>query len=493
MKKFNLKGASADSLLLTAVKLVTMLTGILQTKILSVGLSLGDNGTYSQTIIVISIASSILLLGLGDGINYYYNSSEWGDKENRDKWINTIFAIETVAGVFLAACILLFRQSLGLYFSNEQLSGLISIVALKPVIDNLLALFQILFVSCGKAKIIAVRNLLISLLKLAITAVAVFFFDSLTMILIAVVCVDTLQLVFFAYLFGKNTGFPVNPFKGSAAAIKPILSYCLPMGIYALTHTLTREADRLVIGFFSSPEEMAIYTNCSKMLPFDIISVSFATVLIPYIMKFVSSKQYTNVQGLLRNYIKIGYYSSWVFGAGIMMCARQAIIFFYSEEYVVGLPIFLVYVVDSMIKFASMHLVITANGDSKYLMKLSVLSLIGNIILNVALYIAIGDVGPALATMIVTILYTLLVLKKSMNIVSARIRDIFDLKDMLTFVCGVAALAIIFGGLNHWMISQGINQILAMLLSLGTFGIVNLVIWRKRITHALAKINEFKL
>ena len=64
-----MKGASWDSLFLTVVKLVTTLTAIIQTKILSVGLSLTDYGTYSQANVVVSLGTSFLLLGLGDAIN----------------------------------------------------------------------------------------------------------------------------------------------------------------------------------------------------------------------------------------------------------------------------------------------------------------------------------------------------------------------------------------------------------------------------------------
>ena len=73
MKNINMKGATWDSIFLTIVKFITTFTAILQTKILSVGLSLTDYGTYSQANVIVSISASILLLGLGDAINYFFN------------------------------------------------------------------------------------------------------------------------------------------------------------------------------------------------------------------------------------------------------------------------------------------------------------------------------------------------------------------------------------------------------------------------------------
>ena len=141
------------------------------------------------------------------------------------------------------------------------------------------------------------------------------------------------------------------------------MKYGFPMGIFALTNTLTRDIDKLIIGYMSDTETVAIYSNCSKVLPFDIIVVSFATVLIPYIMKYISQNQLENSILLFKNYLKIGYYTVWTFGAAVLVVTKQAICFLYSSEYLVGEPIFILYVVDSMIKFASMHLILTASGN----------------------------------------------------------------------------------------------------------------------------------
>ena len=72
MKKISFKGASWDSFFLTAVKIVTTLSTIVLTKILSTGLSLAQYGTYSSANIVIALGTSVLLLGFGDAINYFY-------------------------------------------------------------------------------------------------------------------------------------------------------------------------------------------------------------------------------------------------------------------------------------------------------------------------------------------------------------------------------------------------------------------------------------
>ena len=410
MKKISMKGAAWDSVFLTVVKFITIFTAILQTKVLSIGLSLTDYGTYSQANIVVSISVSILLLGLGDAINYFFNDSSGKySKEQRIQLVNTIYMIELIAGIVLVCIVLFARDLIAQYFSNEALKIVVVIISIKPMLDNMIYFYQILFVSTGKAKVIAIRNLIVSILKVISIFIAVHIFKSVIAIYISLIFLDILQLIFFAFLFSKKE-FIISPIQCNFRFVKEIMKYGFPMGIFALTNTLTRDIDKLIIGYMSDTETVAIYSNCSKVLPFDIIVVSFATVLIPYIMKYISQNQLENSILLFKNYLKIGYYTVWTFGAAVLVVTKQAICFLYSSEYLVGEPIFILYVVDSMIKFASMHLILTASGKAKLLMKYSAVSLGANTILNIIFFKIFGTVGPAISTLVVTTVYTVSIL-----------------------------------------------------------------------------------
>ena len=493
MKKISMKGAAWDSVFLTVVKFITIFTAILQTKVLSIGLSLTDYGTYSQANIVVSISVSILLLGLGDAINYFFNDSSGKySKEQRIQLVNTIYMIELIAGIVLVCIVLFARDLIAQYFSNEALKIVVVIIYIKPMLDNMIYFYQILFVSTGKAKVIAIRNLIVSILKVISIFIAVHIFKSVIAIYISLIFLDILQLIFFAFLFSKKE-FIISPIQCNFRFVKEIMKYGFPMGIFALTNTLTRDIDKLIIGYMSDTETVAIYSNCSKVLPFDIIVVSFATVLIPYIMKYISQNQLENSILLFKNYLKIGYYTVWTFGAAVLVVTKQAICFLYSSEYLVGEPIFILYVVDSMIKFASMHLILTASGKAKLLMKYSAVSLGANTILNIIFFKIFGTVGPAISTLVVTTVYTVSILNKSTSILKAKWKDIVDIKDVLSFVFGLAMMAAAFYMINKVLLLLKLNQYIAMILVMGGFAIVIVLIYRKRICNILKSINSLKL
>ena len=76
MKKNSLvRGASSDAILLMVVKLVTTVLGLATTRMLSEHLSLYDYGTYSQILLVVSVVSSATILGMMDGIKYFYHAA----------------------------------------------------------------------------------------------------------------------------------------------------------------------------------------------------------------------------------------------------------------------------------------------------------------------------------------------------------------------------------------------------------------------------------
>lgn len=493
MKNINMKGAAWDSVFLTIVKFITIFTAILQTKILSIGLSLTDYGTYSQANIVVSISVSILLLGLGDAINYYFNDSSGKySKEQRIQIVNTIYTIELIAGIGLVCIVLFARDLIAQYFSNEGLKIVVIIISIKPMLDNMIYFYQILFVSTGKAKVIAIRNLVISILKVVSIFIAVHIFNSVIVIYISLILLDILQLIFFAILFSKKN-FAVLPFKCNFSLAKEIMKYGFPMGIFALTNALTRDIDKLIIGYMSNTETVAIYSNCSKVLPFDIIVLSFATVLIPYIMKYISQNQLESSILLFKNYLKIGYYTVWTFGVAVLVVTKQAISFLYSSEYLVGEPIFILYVVDSMIKFASMHLILTASGKAKLLMKYSAISLGANAVLNIVFFKLFGIVGPAIATLVVTTGYTVSILNKSTSILKARWKDIVDIKDVLSFAFGLVMIAATFYVINKVLLLYKLNQYIVMVLVMGGFATAILLVYRRRISRILKAINSLKL
>ena len=492
MKKMDTNGATWDSLFLTFAKALTVLFSFAISKIMSIGLSLTEYGTYSQVNLIVSMGSSLILLGFGDGINYYFNRKNKEGRDLRIKIINTIFFLELVAGIILSLIIIIFREWVASYFSNNLLHSLLVVAAPLPVFANLISFYQIMYVSSGKAKLMSLCNLVLMALKIISVYIAVYVLHDILWIFVVLLVLDLIQILVFNAILARKD-IRITPFKISVKHIRPILAYSLPMGVYALTNMLNRDIDKLVIGRLAGTEALAIYTNCSKILPFDFLATSFATVLIPYIVKFVTEKDKAQTIKLFSSYIKIGYYSVWILGAAVLIAPESIIRLLYAEEYTVGLNIFVIYVIDSMLRFASMHLILTAANKTRKLMSFSLLSLGLNLILNILFYYLFGMIGPAIATLIVSIVYTLLVLSETIRTINIQWKDVFNIKEVSCLLISLGILGIGARGLNSVFILEGMNRYLSMILSMFLFGCVCLALHFKKIFAVLKEINSFRL
>ena len=174
------------------------------------------------------------------------------------------------------------------------------------------------------------------------------------------------------------------------------------MAVYVLTNELARDIDKYVISFFSDTSTLAIYTNAAKLLPFDLITQSFITVLVPIVTRQIASKDYDKAQTTFRAYLRLGYVVTWIVAFGVVVNAKEAMLFLYDPKYLPGLSVFIVYLFVDMIKFANTSLILTAKGKSKTLMICSLSALGANFILNIILFKLLGILGPAIATLIIT-------------------------------------------------------------------------------------------
>lgn len=493
----SIKGPAFDSFLLAIIQIVTYATNIITTKVLSVELSLNAYGTYSTVNTVITIAASLTLFGLGDSMNYFYNRrTSDQDKVDREEYVNTIFLIQLIVGVIVGGILIVFSDEIAVYYNNPLVKSLIIIVCLKPWISNATHLYQVLFVSSGRAKLIAVRNLFVSMLKIGLIVLSIKIFNSLAAIFICLVFLDAVQLILFKVIFG-SVRFKISVFSFNKKLIIPVIKYTIPMGVYFVTNTLMREIDKLVVGRFGTTEELAVYANCAKTLPLNILVTAFATVLVPYIMKSVSSKQYKLTIRIMRKYLSIGYLSVWMFSGALLLCAPEAIHFFYSSDYIVGLPIFIIYILDGMVQFASVHLVIAASGNAKFLMKLSIILLIVNAVISTVMYKIFGllgfsTIGPAIATLLISIVYIGVLFRVSAKIMGVKVIDFLPIKKMAYYLL----LLIVIGGATYFvrMVLEKMNVHWGLILFLvcGLYCLTILTLKLKEYKELFYNLNQLK-
>ena len=480
-------GVSFDAILLACIKLITTALGLAITRLLSEYLSVYDYGTYSQVLLVTSTVASLTILGMMDGMNYFYCGESEVDK--REAYVSTIFALQCTVGTVAGGLVLLLSAPLCAYFDNPGVGPLLIFAAVLPLLQNLLGVLQILIVSTGKAKMLAIRNLIISIFRLIAVFIVVLAIRNIVVILISSVVLDIGQIAFFWLILRKNNCY-IRLSKADIHLVGRILRYCAPMAIFTMINSLNRDMDKYLISMVTDTETLALYTNASKQLPFDIIMASFCTVLIPYITKYISENRKEKAADLYKLFLEIAYISTGILCGAALSVAPQLMKLLYSNKYGDGLAIFCIYIFIDLFRFTNITLVLSAAGRTRRLMVLGTGSLLLNAVLNMIFYRAMGIRGPAIATLIVTLATGILILHFSAQVLGMHLLYLFNLKYLLIFTVESSALTIAMTLLQNLLAQLDVHYFAIIVFVAGLYGVVMLMVNGKRLISALKRVNS---
>lgn len=488
MKQNKLRwGTSGDAILLMSIKLVTTVLGLVVTRLLSQYLSVYDYGTYSQIMLMVSTVNTLTILGMIDGVNYFYCSER--DENRRESYISTIFALQCIVNVIAGSALMLLSRQICDHFNNPDVAGLLIFSATLPLLINLLSMLQVLLVSVGKAKMLAIRNLIVSLARLAVVILVVTVVQDVAVVLLTTLVLDVAQLAFFGVILKKNN-CPIRLKKVDFRLFGTIFRYCAPMGVFTAISALNRDCDKYLIGLMTDTETLAVYSNASKVLPFDIVMSSFCTVLVPAITRSVSGGEKGKAASLYRVFLEIAYISTTILCCAALAASPQLMQLLYSEKYAGGLVIFCVYILVDLLRFTNITMVLTAAGKTGALMFISIGALAANAGLNVVFYKLMGLPGPAVATLLTTLGTGLLILGLGAKELGTHIASLFDGKFLLGFAAENLVLTVLLYRVQAWLADLGIHYFVILVLICGIYGGVMLLLHGKRLLAALKNVNK---
>lgn len=460
------KNAAGDAALLAVVRAMTMCLSLITTRVLSTNLSTFAYGTYSQVLLIASTTASLTTFGLIDAINFYYCGTK--DLEKRESYVATILTLQCCTGTLVGMVIVLLGGPICKYFGNPELRRYLVFAAVLPLLQNGISLLQVLFVSVGKARQLAIRNLLISLAQLACAVTAGMYLKRIRLILTVSVVLNVGQILFFLWSL-KRSGCCIRITACDLKLTRSILQYSIPMAVFTLVNALNRDTDKYLISAMSDTETLAVYSNAAKVLPFDILLISFMTVLLPHITRQIAEGRYGDAVKTYRAYLEISYISTALLAFSVLAAAPQAMELLYSEKYLSGLPVFCIYIVGDIFHFASITLILTASGRTKLLMRLGSLGLGANFVLNILFYRLLGMAGPALATLLVSLGLGASILHYSAKELQASIRELFDCKFLFRFAAECIGALLLFSYIQRWLRSVGMHYFWVLMLVAGGY------------------------
>lgn len=484
-------GLVSDTIVLTFVKIVTLFVSIVQTMMLSRYLSKIEYGTYSEGLLIISFFAPFFSLGLNDSVNYFCNKES---DNNRIRYLDTIFVLSIIAGGIGGILLFLFKDFLSAYYKNTQIIGIVIFVAFRPLLQNLISLYQPVYVSIGKTKVIAIRNFLISLVQALIIWGFIFASIRNLMVLFAALFVmDVVQILFFDHYLRKLR-ILINPLRADKTLIKEILRFAIPMLLSASIGTISINIDKLMISNLLTIEDYALYANVSKQLPFSFFVASLTAVVSPIVVKLLTTNQFEKFKSVWSNYLELGYMTTWPICFIAILFSPEIISVLYSTKYLTndGVIIFRLYTIAAMLGFTYFGLIPTSLGNTKIVLKYSMLNMVLNIVLNISLFHFWGILGPAIATIISMIIPSFLYFYNSLKLTNTKFIDVISIKKIILLVLEMLLAGIISTlVVGDFVISK--NPVIKLIIGFWAYMFVLMPLQYKNIKMLIVELNRNNL
>lgn len=392
-----------DALRLTISKVLTLCITMVTTMLLARFRTLEEYGTYSQMLLVINLLASIFMLGLPNSINFFLARAENQDEQR--KFLSVYYTASTALSILLGVALVCAVPLIEGYFQNPAIRSFAYFLAIYPWANVISSSIANVLVVYQKIRFLIVFNLIQSITLLGAVVVVQALGLGFREYMICNVAVYSL-LALSVYCISSNLcgGMRVSV---DWTWIKRILKFSIPLGLASLVGTLDLEIDKLLIGRLMSTSELAVYTNAAKELPVTIVASSITAVLMPRLAKMLKDGRNRDAITLWGTATELSIIVMGLIVAGVVTYAKDVMELLYSAKYLSGVPVFRVYTLTLLLRVTYFGMVLNALGKTRQIMYCSVGALILNAVLNPLLYLCMGIIGPAIATMLSILIITL--------------------------------------------------------------------------------------
>lgn len=476
-----------DSVKLSGSRVMTTMINTLAAMLLARFRTLGENGTYSQLLLAVNLANSIFMLGFPNSINYFLAKME--GQQERNQFLSVYYSMSTILSILSGLSLALTAPLLASYFQNSEILKYVFFIAIYPWTQIIMSSIDNILIIYGKTnKLVSFRVIhsLFLLLLIFVVKLANWNFYSYMWLLLG-----------GEVLFSVAVYYIVNGIDGrlrvsfEQGLLRKIITFSIPMGLATVVGTLHIEFDKLFIGKYFSTEELAVYTMASKELPVSVVAGSISAVLLPRMVRLFKKNRNQEAVSLWGDSVVLSYILISILCTGIFVYAPEAMCLLYSEKYLSGINVFRVYSIVLLLKCAYFGTILNAIGQSKMIFYSSVIALGMNVVLNFVCYFIWGFEGPAIATLITTVLVAAFQLYASAKKTGISFEKIFPWK-RLAIVSGIGVLlGSIFGVIK---IISPLNDMIgdipeALLLGI-VWGVLYLVIMKKQIKAIWDVLNK---
>ena len=369
-------------------------------------------GLVSIGIIILSISTTFVLLGLHHGLARYL--PRLTSPESRKGILISAFSITVLTSLIFGSILFFFSEQIAIFiFSNESLSPILKIFAIALPFTAFIRMVVGGLQGIKRASTtVFIKNIILPVSRFTLLIVVLIFGVSAIRVAWAYTLAYAVTALVGIYAIYKYTElfYRVEP----AYHFNDLIKFSSPLAISTMMALLFVDADTILLAYFHTASEVGIYAVIFPLSALLIVFLnSFNFLSMPILSELHSQNK------LLRMREMYSIVSKWIFiptfpiFLALFFFPEVLIRFFFGNAYIsgsVGLSILSIGFLFNAITGLN-ETTLLALGKTKYLLFNSTVAGILNIILNILLIPEYSFVGAAIAT---TVSYVCINLLNSM-------------------------------------------------------------------------------
>ena len=472
---------------MTLSKLISMAIMLATAMLLARFRTLEEYGTYSQLLLVISLFTTLFMLGLPNSINYFLARAD--TQEEKQRFLSVYYTLSTLLSILIGVILVLSVPLIEAFFHNRLIRSFCFFLVLYPWASIISSSIENVLVVYKRTRFLMLYRVVNSVALLASVVVVQWLGYGFRAYMIAFIAVNCL-LALLVYLISSRLSGGIRILL-DRSMIRTILAFSVPMGLASVVGTFNTEIDKLLISFLLDTEQMAIYTNAAKELPVTIVASSITAVLLPQLTRMLKRGQRAESVALWGYAAELSFIIICFITAGVFTYANEALAFLYSAKYLPGVSVFRVYTLNLLLRITYFGIILNATGETKKIFWCSILSLLLNVILNPLFYLLLGMIGPAVATFLAILLIQLLQLKMTSNVTDIPFCRIFPWSRLFRVALINLVFALVFGMIKYALpLERFLGEIPESILLGLIWGAVYFLVMRRRLSDRWRMLNQ---
>jgi len=419
-------------------------------------LSYQEYGTYGQVLLICAFASAILSFGMSQ-ILYVYLERVKDKQLYFDSNLISVFTIALIGSLLIYFS----APAIANWFDNPKITVLLKIFAWSIPLQISFQSITSRLISESKVKAVAVISICANLLKVILVVLSIQIYSSIVLTFYSILFATAIQLL-AALLICKYK----ESFRFDLKAANDQIKEGFPLGLTGLLGSGILYIDGFMVSYFLDVEAYAIYRNGAFEVPFvSTIYTSIAAIILPEVSKLYVDGKMQEIVHLKKKVIMNSMAVIYPVMIFLLFNSETIIVTYLGERYQESAILFSLFNLTLLMRVNGYHDILMSAGKSRVILWHYLLIFLLNIVLNLILIDLLGLIGAAISTVISLIIFAILLLRRNLQEVGAKLGQVIDPSRML----GILLISFFLGGVVK-LISKTIeNEIIALLLSVLLF------------------------